>query len=70
MTCARNVWLLTAMYNIQITVSHIAGTKNIVADLLSRWKNTTDNYEKLKSLLPNHVWIYPHIDLMLFNNSI
>ena len=54
-TCARNVWLLTAMYNIQITVSHIAGTKNILADLLSRWKNTTDNYDKLKALLPNHV---------------
>ena len=45
-TCARNVWLLSAMYNISIVVPHIQGTKNVVADLLSRWHNTADNYCK------------------------
>ena len=69
-TCARNVWLLTAIYNTQIIVSHIAGNNNTVADLLSRWRNSADNYRKLNLYLPNHVWLYPHIDLMLFNENI
>ena len=36
--CARNIWLLTATYNIALLVSHIQGTKNNVADLLSRYQ--------------------------------
>ena len=35
-TCLRNVWLLTATYNIALVVSHIQGAHNNVADLLSR----------------------------------
>ena len=42
-TSARNVWLLTATYNIALVVSHIQGAHNNVADLLSRWKNTEEN---------------------------
>ena len=41
--CARNVWLLTAMFNVSLTVSNIQGAKNNVADLLSRWYHTSDN---------------------------
>ena len=36
-TCARNIWLLAAMYNINLVVTHIRGRDNCVADLLSRW---------------------------------
>ena len=32
---ARNIWLLAAMYNINVKFSHIKGTDNKVADLLS-----------------------------------
>ena len=32
-TCARNIWLLSAIYNIYLVVSHIQGKKNVVADL-------------------------------------
>ena len=35
-TCARNIWLLATMYNVQIIVNHIPGVSNVVADLLSR----------------------------------
>ena len=35
-TCARNTWLLSAIFNINIIVSHIKGLDNNVADLLSR----------------------------------
>ena len=34
-TCARNVWLLSAMYNITVVVSHVKGTNNVVVDLFS-----------------------------------
>ena len=35
-TCARNIWLLSAMYNFEIMVHHIPGKSNVTADLLSR----------------------------------
>ena len=37
MACVRNVWYFTALYNVQLEVKHIAGIKNIYADILSRW---------------------------------
>ena len=39
-TAARNVWLLTAVFNIQLVVSHIKGADNRMVDLLSRWHLT------------------------------
>ena len=44
-TCARNIWLLAAMYNVNLIVTHIRGRENCVADLLSRWFQTRDNCE-------------------------
>ena len=35
-TCARNVWLITSIFNIQLIISHIPGKYNCTADLLSR----------------------------------
>ena len=37
-TCVRNVWLLSAMFNISIHIEHIPGTQNVIADLLSRYQ--------------------------------
>ena len=39
-TCARNIWLLTSIFNIQLIVNYIPGVKNEMADLLSRWLGT------------------------------
>ena len=44
--CARNTWVLSAMYNIHLNVQHIDGSKNI-ADLLSRWQHTDQIFQKL-----------------------
>ena len=55
-TCARNVWLLSAMYNITVVVSHVIGTHNTVADLLSR------------SCGP--IWVDTRIDLTLLKHDI
>ena len=35
-TCARSIWLLTSMFNIDLGVNHIPGLHNVTADLLSR----------------------------------
>ena len=42
--CLRNLWLLTATYDIELVIEHIQGKKNVVADLLSRLysRETTD----------------------------
>ena len=69
-SCARNIWLLTAMYNIRLIVNHIPGHHNVMADLLSRWTSTTSQSQKLASLVPNYVWIHTHPDLMLLNMSV
>ena len=68
--CARNIWLLAAIYNIHLSVSHIIGRENHVADLLSRWDHTHDRERKLKSFLPNHVWMPVHLDHTLLNHNI
>ena len=68
--CARNIWLLSALYNIHFTFSHIAGVQNTTADLLSRWGNSYHDWSKLQSLCPDHVWVDSHIDLTLLNYTI
>ena len=35
-TCARNIWLITAMFIIDIKVIHVPGTSNRAADLITR----------------------------------
>ena len=34
--CLRNIWLVTASYDIDLSIDHIQGTKNIIADAQSR----------------------------------
>ena len=69
-TCARNVWLLAAMFNVNIIVNHIRGRDNSIADLLSRWYLTVHNTQQLHHLVENPVWIDTHIDLTLLNHDI
>ena len=66
-TCARNVWLITAMFNIDIIIIHVPGVSNQVADLLSRWTVTCNPQCKLKQLLPDFCWTDTHIDLTKLN---
>ena len=68
--CARNVWLISAIFNIQLVFSHIPGKNNHIADLLSRWTITVNPEQKLKQLLPHFIWINTHIDLTALNHNI
>ena len=69
-TCARNIWLLAGMYNINVIVTHIRGCDNCVADLLSRWYLTVDNYKKLQIFVECPTWVNVHLDLTLLNHDI
>ena len=66
-TCARNVWLITAMFNIDIIIIHVPGVNNQVADLLSRWTITSNPQSKLMQMLPQFQWTDTHIDLTKLN---
>ena len=59
-TCARNVWLITAIFNIEIIVIHVPGKNNPVADLLSRWITTINPEHKLRQWMPDFIWINTH----------
>ena len=66
-TCARNIWLITAMFNIDIIIIHVPGVSNQVADLLSRWTATSNPQSKLMQMLPQFQWTDTHIDLTKLN---
>ena len=58
-TCARNIWLIAGLNNIQFQFSHIPGKNNILADLLSRWQMIPNGTDKLDSLISNYIWFLP-----------
>ena len=51
--CARNVWLLSNMFNISIHIEHIPGKQNVVADLLSRYQLDKKSWDLLNSHAPD-----------------
>ena len=51
----RNIWLLTAQYDIELSVCHVCGRNNEIADLLSRWCNSQGNIEKLNMWVKNPI---------------
>ena len=67
-TCPRNIWIIAATYNIEFIFSHIAGSSNNIADLLSLL--TVNPLTKLQTFLENYVWVNAHMDLTLLNYNI
>ena len=55
--CIRNLWLITAFYDISLQVQHIRGKNNTQADTFSRLhSNKPINRKLLQDLLDNYVW--------------
>ena len=52
----RNIWLLTAQYDIELSVCHVYGHNNEVADLLSRWSQSENDIGKLNKWIKNPIW--------------
>ena len=69
-TCARNIWMLTALFNISIHIEHISGKQNIIADFLSRFKFDQSSWDLLKTHVLDPVWIPTYADLMCLNYDI
>ena len=61
---------MTSDYDIRVTVSHIAGKRNVVAHLLSRWKNTGKNYYDLRELVPLFEWVHITENMFYINHHI
>ena len=58
-TCISNIWLLTAVHDIELEVAHIPGAKNEVADRLSRLHADNNiNHELLGKLQQEFIWDY------------
>ena len=55
-TCLRNIWMITAIYDIKISIKHIAGSKNIISDLLSRIYSDKIDSTLLNQLQMNYHW--------------
>ena len=52
----RNIWLLTASYDIDLLITHIPGSKNVIADTLSRlYSDKPVNHDLLIDLEQNYV---------------
>ena len=55
--CVRNIWLLTASYNIDLVITHIPRAKNVIADTLSRlYSDKSVNNNILTDLKENYIW--------------
>ena len=50
-TCARNVWMDASLKNIDLEYRHIPGRDNKIADLLSRWCFSWEQYARLHALI-------------------
>ena len=53
----KNIWLLTAWYDLEMDYVHIRGKENVVADLLYRWRSTKENILKLHSHIADRLWL-------------
>ena len=55
--CLRNIWLITASFDIDLQIEHIQGSHNIQADLLSRlYSNKAIDKALLETMQNNCVW--------------
>ena len=67
---ARNIFMWLSTCNIDMKVIHIAGKKNSIADLLSRWFTVTNNVQKLQQLVHPVTWIHTSQDLLATHDGI
>ena len=52
---SRNIFMQCALDDINLQIEHIPGRNNQIADLLSRWEDTSTPEAKLKNFLPDFI---------------
>ena len=64
--CIRNIWMITAVLDIEIEIDHIKGINNTIADLLSRlYSDKAVDSHLFQNLKENYQWF--KIPLSLFH---
>ena len=66
----RNIFLWLSAFNIDMRVIHIVGWLNPVADLLSRWHLTSNNFQKLQELVDPVSWMNVSVELLHVDETI
>ena len=61
---ARNVWYLASIYDIDVQYVHIRGENNKIADCLSRWAGSEQDWSLLRAAVTNPVWCPVSIDML------
>jgi hypothetical protein len=65
---ARNIWLLSASYDINLICEHIPGESNEIADLLSRWHSHRAPVAKLYQLINDKPeWYFVEANYLLLD---
>ena len=62
--CARNVWYVAARFDMDLQYTHIRGVDNKVADALSRWEGTVEQWQLLGLHVVHPVWLHVSLDLL------
>ena len=52
-----NIWLITAMWDIELHIEHIPGKDNTAADILSQWFLPYANRSALYKSITDPVWL-------------
>ena len=69
--CLRNIWLITSTHDITLTIDHIRGKSNNIADLLSRvYSDKPVDQNLLSHLKDTHIWRKIPIHFFNLNVSI
>ena len=68
--CARNVWYVSALYDIDMQYVHVLGKDNRAADLLSRWTDSAGDLSELQQLVGNPGWIPVDISMLELDPTI
>ena len=68
--CARNIWYLAALQDVEMQYVHVLGRNNRKADLLSRWSGTQQDITELGSLITNPIWLNTDLSLLQINEYI
>ena len=68
--CARNVWYMAALSDIDLQYVDVLGKNNMVADLLSRWQYSIANVTQLQTLVDNPLWLPVSVDMLEIDHTL
>ena len=65
--CTCNIWLWAARFDVDMHYDHIRGVENTVADLLSRWSTSPQDWSVLRLHIPEPIWLQVNEGMLSFD---